>query len=89
MHRVSTYSMDECGAGWGIEDLRGWLRRVGRFVYLFAEALHLKNTRNFEYVTRRVFLKGQSNEIFDLQFCSSVEPAWATDQWVKICLILV
>ena len=34
-------------------------------------------------------LKGQSNEIFDLQFFSSFEPAWATDQWVKIFSILV
>ena len=31
-------------------------------------------------------LKGQSNEIFDLQFLSSFEPAWATDPWVKICI---
>ena len=29
-------------------------------------------------------LKGQSNEISDLQFFSSFEPAWANDQWVKI-----
>ena len=28
-------------------------------------------------------LEGQSNEIFDPQFFSSSEPAWATDQWVK------
>ena len=34
-------------------------------------------------------VKGQSNEIFDLQFFSSFEPAWATDQWVKIFSILV
>ena len=34
-------------------------------------------------------LKGQSNEIFDLQFFSSIEPAWATDQWVKIFSNLV
>ena len=34
-------------------------------------------------------LKGQSNEIFDLQFFSSFQPACATDQWVKIFLILV
>ena len=34
-------------------------------------------------------LKGQSNEIFDPQFFSSFEPAWATDQWVKIFSILV
>ena len=35
------------------------------------------------------FLKGQSNEIFDLNFFSSFEPACATDQWVKTFSILV
>ena len=35
------------------------------------------------------FLKGQSNEIFELQFVSSFKPAWASDQWVKLFLILV
>ena len=34
-------------------------------------------------------LKGQSNEIFDLQFISSIKPAWATDQWVQILSNLV
>ena len=34
-------------------------------------------------------LKEQSNESFDLQFFSSFEPAWATDQWVNIFSILV
>ena len=29
-------------------------------------------------------LKGQSNEIFDPVFFSPFEPAWSTDQWVKI-----
>ena len=36
-----------------------------------------------------VHLKGQSKEIFDLQFFSSFEPALATDQWVKIFSNLV
>ena len=36
-----------------------------------------------------LFLKGQSNEIFDLQFFSTFEPAWITDQWLKIFSILV
>ena len=36
-----------------------------------------------------ISLKGQSNDIFDLQFFSSFEPALATDQWVKIFLNLV
>ena len=35
------------------------------------------------------FLKGQSNEIFDLQFSSSLEPTYATDQQVEIFSILV
>ena len=34
-------------------------------------------------------LKGQSNEIFDLLFFSSFQPAWGTDQWVKIFSYLV
>ena len=36
-----------------------------------------------------VHLKGQSNEIFDLQCFSSFEPALATDQWVKIFSLFV
>ena len=44
--------------------------------------MHLK------LVTRTIVffspLKGQSNEIFDTQFFSSFQPAWATYQWVKI-----
>ena len=35
------------------------------------------------------FLKGQSNEIFDVQFFSLFEPVWVTDQWVKIFSVLV
>ena len=34
-------------------------------------------------------LKGQSNQNFDLQFFSSFEPAWATDQWVKTVSFLI
>ena len=34
------------------------------------------------------YLKGQSDEIFDLHFLS-FEPAWATDQWFKTFSILV
>ena len=30
-------------------------------------------------INQNNFLKGQSNEIFDLQFFLSFEPAWATD----------
>ena len=43
----------------------------------------------FSFLSVIVSLKGQSNEIFDLRFFSSVEPVWATDQQVKIFLILV
>ena len=40
---------------------------------------------NFRQIQLILFkLKKQSNEIFDLKFFSSFEPAWATDQWVKI-----
>ena len=44
---------------------------------------------NTFYFKKLFLLKGQSNEIFDLQFFSSFEPALATDQWVKIFSILV
>ena len=37
----------------------------------------------------KLLLKGQSKQIFDPQFFLSFEPAWATDQRVKIVLILV
>ena len=40
-------------------------------------------------VSTNHILKGQSNEIFDLLFFSSFQPAWATDQWVKIFSYLV
>ena len=38
---------------------------------------------------RQIVLKGQSNEIFALQFFLSFELARATDQWVKIFSIFV
>ena len=44
---------------------------------------------NVQTVHSSISLKGQSNEIFDPQFFSSFEPAWPTDQWVKIVLFLV
>ena len=44
--------------------------------------------KDFENFEKGVKLKGQSNEIFGHQFFSSFEPAWATDQWVKIFSIL-
>ena len=34
-------------------------------------------------------LKWQCHEIFDLQFCSSFDPTWATDQGVKLLMISV
>ena len=39
--------------------------------------------KNQIFLLKFFYLKGQSNEIFDPQFFSSFEPAWATDQWVK------
>ena len=53
--------------------------------------------KNFKYFFVKMWkikiwinlLKGQSNEIFDLQFISSIKPAWATDQWVQILSNLV
>ena len=36
------------------------------------------------FVYLNLALKGQSNEIFDLQFFLSFEPAWATNRWVNI-----
>ena len=42
----------------------------------FIHSNHLQGSRDY-------FFKGQSNEIFDPQYFSSFEPAWATDQWVK------
>ena len=54
------------------------LQRLNKFfVYFYA--------RNYKYTS----LKGQSNEIFTLQFFSSFEPAWAKDLRVKIFSILV
>ena len=44
---------------------------------------------NTFYFKKLFLLKGQSSEIFDLQFFSSFEPALATYQWVKIFSILV
>ena len=41
------------------------------------------------YYKFKFFLKGQSNEIFDLRFFSSLEPVWATDQQIEIFFILV
>ena len=45
----------------------------------FIHSNHLQGS----LVSRDYFFKGQSNEIFDPQYFSSFEPAWATDQWVK------
>ena len=50
-------------------------------LFLFVLTAHF----TFIFVT----VMGQSNKIFDLHFFSSFEPAWVTDQWVKIFTILV
>ena len=47
---------------------------------LSPEAKKVINIYKFVYVGS-VTLKGQSNEIFDLQIFSSFEPTWAIDQW--------
>ena len=54
---------------------------------LFKDKMLLSKITHLQLVTPS--LKGQSNEIFDLQFFSPFEPAWSTDQWVKIFLIVV
>ena len=51
----------------------------------FIHSNHLQGS----LVSRDYFFKGQSNEIFDPQYFSSFEPAWATDQWVKQVSILL
>ena len=65
-----------------------------KFVFFVKMTLRKINTNSCttsfftEWMTS-TFLKGQSNEIFDLNFFSSFEPACATDQWVKTFSILV
>ena len=46
---------------------------------------------NSDYLVLRKYpeFQGQTNEIIDLEFFSLFEPAWATDQLVKIFSILV
>ena len=51
------------------------------YLYIFCDGFLFK----FKF---KLYLKGQSNEIFDLQFFSKFEPACATDQRVKIFSIL-
>ena len=47
--------------------------------YLFLRIKNNLPTLKNIYGNKR--LKGQSNEIFDLQFFSSIEPALATEYW--------
>ena len=47
------------------------------------------SAHHFNVAPLLFILKGQSNEIFDPQYFSSFEPAWATDQWVKTVWFLV
>ena len=53
--------------------------------------IQLKGTVSLyrDFIIFSIVLKGQSNEIFDLWFFSSLKPVWATDQQVKIFSILV
>ena len=50
--------------------------------------LYLCENKKVQSKRRSLILKGQFNKIFVPHFCS-FEPAWATDQWVKIFSILV
>ena len=74
----------------------------GRRIYIFLHAPRFSRRRGTEKISKylrfhdifSIFqfrqlsgLKGQSNEIFDLQFFSTFEPVWVTDQWVKIFLV--
>ena len=45
--------------------------------------------RDWHIPIYEILLKGQSNEIFDLLFVSSIESTFATNQRVEIFLILV
>ena len=49
----------------------------------------LQNKNFYNNLSAKNVLKGQSNEIFDLQFFSYFEPVWATDQWGKIVLSMI
>ena len=65
-----------------------WFMTWFAFFLLLASIIHLKNT----FPTRRRLqqcFKGTVQQDFDLQFFSSFDPAWVTDQRVAIFLILV
>ena len=68
-----------CGSGSG--SVRNWFNNSDP-----GSTIDLYRWTNYPQI---VMLKGQSSEIFDLQFFSSFEPALATDQWVKIFSTLV
>ena len=72
-------------------DLQPWPGRYGEkyeFI-LFFKSSWCKIANSARNWINSSPLQGQSNEIFDLQFFSSFEPVWATDQCVKIFSILV
>ena len=60
-------------------------------VRLFFLTMHqsLCTVRYIIYAICVLPLKGQSNEIFDLQFFSSFEPTWATDKCYKWFSVLI
>ena len=69
-------------------NLKGQSHNIGKFVErIFRYSIRLEWYR-FKVISI-LSLKGQSNEIFYLQFSSSFEPALATGQWVKIFSILI
>ena len=65
-----------------------WLchSRVCRPRFCRTQICHPRGCHSRVCYFRVVVLKGQSN---DLQLFSSFKPAWATDQWVKIYLLVI
>ena len=63
------------------------ISNTGRFRTVLASCA-VKWHSHWSWALSKTLLKGQSNEIFDLQFYSSLEPVLATDQQVEIFSIL-
>ena len=76
------YYLDFVHQNWGRVGGAGHDWGSGNNELLDSSALGLKSSRSW-------LLKGTVQQDFDLQFFSSFEPAWATDQWVKIVSFFV
>ena len=80
----------------GLKYFRFWLRFRELFEFLWISQGVILRRVNLPMVSypsesnnfSRFYLKGQSSEIFDL-FSSYFKPSWATENWIKICSILV